>query len=162
MNKVIEIALKEVGTKENPPESNNVKYNTWIYGEEVKDTKQRQYPWCAAFVSWCYDQAGLNLGRIDVLKGFVGCNYAVTNASKWGKIVTKPQEGDVCFFDWQGDGKFDHTGLFKRDIGNGIFETVEGNTSGTNDSNGGEVMIRQRKYKIAIFIRPNVTIKSMP
>jgi len=158
MSKVIEIALKEVGTKENPPESNNVKYNTWIYGEEVKDTPSRKYPWCAAFVSWCFDQAGLSLGRVDVLKGFVGCNYAVNNVQKWGKIVTKPQEGYVCFFDWNGDGHFDHTGIFKRDIGNGIFETIEGNTSSSNDSNGGEVMIRQRKYKNAIFIKPNVII----
>lgn len=157
----IEIALKEVGTKENPPESNNVKYNTWIYGKAVADTKLSKYPWCAAFVSWCYDQAGMNLGRIDVLKGFIGCNAAVNSVSKWGKLVTIPQANDVCFFDWQGDGRFDHTGLFKRDLGNGMFESIEGNTSGTNDSNGGEVMIRQRKYKNCVFIRPN-SLKQMP
>jgi hypothetical protein len=157
--KIIEIALKEVGTKENPPESNNVKYNTWIYGKEVSDTKLSHFPWCAAFVSWCYDQSGLNLGRIDVLKGFVGCDYAVKNASKWGKIVTIPKEGDVCFFDWQGDGHFDHTGIFVKDLGGGLFQSIEGNTSGTNDSNGGEVMIRQRKYKNCIFIKPTVTFK---
>lgn len=156
MNKVIEIAKSQVGTKESPPESNNVKYNTWIYGKEVQDTPESKFPWCAAFVSWCFDQAGLNLGRIDVVKGFVGCNYAVNNVQKWGKIVTQPQEGDVCFFDWQGDGKFDHTGLFVRPLVNSQFETIEGNTSNSNDSNGGEVMIRQRKYKNTIFIRPNV------
>lgn len=156
MNKVVEVALKEVGTKESPPESNNVKYNTWIYGKEVKDTPESKFPWCAAFVSWCFAQAGYSLGRIDVLKGFVGCNYAVNNVQKWGKIVTQPKEGDVCFFDWQGDGRFDHTGIFVKPLPNYTFETIEGNTSGVNDSNGGEVQIRQRRYKNTIFIRPNV------
>lgn len=158
-SRVLEIARSQVGTKESPPESNNVKYNTWIYGEEKRDTASSKYPWCAAFVSWCFDQAKVNLGRIDVVKGFVGCNYAVTNVAKWGKLVTKPSEADVCFFDWQGDGRFDHTGLFVRDLGNGVFESIEGNTSGTNDSNGGEVMIRQRKYKNCVFVRPNVLSK---
>lgn len=156
MNKVIGIALKELGTSESPPNSNNVKYNTWIYGKEVKDTPESKFPWCAAFVSWCFDQAGLNLGRIDVVKGFVGCNYAVNNVSKWGKIVTKPESGDVCFFDWQGDGRFDHTGIYNKHIQDGLFESVEGNTSYANDSNGGEVMLRHRKYKNTIFVRPNV------
>lgn len=158
MSKVIQIARQEIGTKEVPANSNTVKYNTWIYGKEVADTKESKFPWCAAFVSWCFDQAGLSLGRIDVLKGFVGCNYAVNNVAKWGKIVTVPQEGDVCFFDWQGDGRFDHTGLFVIDLGKGSFETIEGNTAIGNDSNGGEVMVRDRKYKNTIFIRPNVYI----
>ena len=56
--------------------------------------------------------------------------------------------------DWQGDGKFDHVGLFVKDNGNGMFQTIEGNTSFGNDSNGGEVMSRERKYKHAIFVRP--------
>lgn len=157
--KVIEIALSQVGTKEMPPESNNVKYNTWIYGKEVRDTPESKFPWCAAFVSWCFDQAGMNLGRIDVIKGFVGCNYAVNNVAKWGKIVTVPAQGDVSFYDWNGDGRFDHTGIFDKDLGGGFFQAIEGNTGAVNLSNGGEVMICKRKYKNAIFIRPNVLIK---
>ncbi len=159
MSKIVEIAQKEIGTKESPPESNNVKYNTWIYGHPVQDGVGGKYPWCAAFVSWVFDQAGFNLGRIDVVKGFVGCNFAVNNIAKWGKIVTKPQAGDVCFFDWQGDGHFDHTGIFVRDLVLSTFETIEGNTSNSNDSNGGEVQLRQRKYKNTIFVRPNVLTK---
>ena len=156
MDKIIEIAQKEIGTKEVPANSNNVKYNTWIYGKEVADTKLSKYPWCAAFVSWVFDMAGYNLGRIDVLKGFVGCNFAVNNVAKWGKIVTIPRASDVVFFDWQGDGRFDHVGVFVKDLGQGFFESIEGNTGLVNLSNGGEVMRCKRKYKIAIFIRPNV------
>ena len=149
--KILEIALAEVGTKENPPNSNKVKYNTWIYGKEVSGP---QYPWCGAFVSWCYYMAGMPIQKAGLKKGFVGCPYAVANVSKWGRIVTVPQPCDVVFFDWNGDGKFDHTGLFVKDNGGGLFQSVEGNTAFGNDSNGGEVMIRERKYKNAIFVRP--------
>lgn len=153
MNEIVRIAVKEIGTKENPPNSNKVKYNTWIYGKEVQGSA---YPWCGAFVSWVYDQAGMTIKGGGLSKGFVGCPYAVSKVSKWGKIVTIPQEGDVVFFDWEGDGKFDHTGIFHEDISKtGTFWSVEGNTSEGDDSNGGEVMLRKRKYKNCLFIRPN-------
>jgi hypothetical protein len=153
MNIIIQKATAEIGTKEFPADSNKVKYNTWIYGKEVSGPN---YPWCGAFVSWVYDQAGMNLGNIGLKNGFVGCPYAVEKLAKWGKIVTVPEEGDVVFFDWQGDGKFDHTGIFQEDINKeGQFWSIEGNTALTNDSNGGEVMLRKRKYKNCIFVRPN-------
>ncbi len=151
MNKIIEIAQKEVGVTEIPAGSNKVKYNTWIYGKEVFGAN---YAWCGAFVSWCYAQAGFTIKKGGLSKGFVGCQYAVANLSKWARLVTVPKEGDVVFFDWEGDGKFDHTGLFIKDLGNGTFQSVEGNTAVGNDSNGGAVMIRERKYKFAIFVRP--------
>jgi hypothetical protein len=152
MNELVKIATQEIGVKENPPNSNNVKYNTWIYGKEVSG---KEYPWCGAFVSYVYDKAGMRIKGGGLTKGFVGCPYAVANVKKWGVIVTQPQEGDVCFFDWQGDGKFDHTGIFQEHIGNGEFWSIEGNTSPDNFSDGGTVAIMKRKYKNAIFIRPN-------
>jgi hypothetical protein len=166
--RIIEIAVKEVGTKESPANSNRVKYNEWIYNKVVEGP---QYPWCAAFVSWVYDQAGINLGRIDVMKGFVGCPYAVNNVAKWGRIVTVPTKGCVVFFDWEGDGKFDHTGIFNVDLGGGKFEAIEGNTSVPRsadpkeakqaNSNGGEVLRRSdRKYKNCVFVLPKVLEKT--
>lgn len=148
---ILEIALGEVGTKESPPDSNKVKYNTWIYGKEVSGSA---YPWCGAFVSWCYAQAGKTIEKAGLKKGFVGCQYAVANLKKWGRLVTVPQAQDIVFFDWNGDGKFDHTGIFVKDNGGGLFQSIEGNTAFGNDSNGGEVMLRERKYKNAIFVRP--------
>lgn len=152
MNKIIQIATAEIGTKESPPGSNKVKYNTWIYGKEVEG---KEYPWCLAFCSWVYDAAGMRIKGMGLLKGGVGCPYAVTNVKKWGVLVTIPQAGDLAFYDWQGDGKFDHVGIFSEDIGQGYFWAIEGNTSATNASDGGEVGLMRRKYKNAIFIRPN-------
>lgn len=151
MSKLIEIAESQIGVIEEP--INKVKYNDWIYN---KPTSGKDYAWCGAFVSWCFYQAGLPLGNIGLRKGFVGCPYAVERISSWGKLVTVPTEGCVVFYDWNGDGKFDHTGIFVKDLGGGLFEAIEGNTSFKDNSNGGQVMRRSdRKYKNAIFVLPN-------
>jgi len=148
MNKIIEIALKEVGVTESPKNSNNSKYNKWFGLPSL--------PWCGMFVSWCYDQAGQRLPNIGFSKGFAGCQTAVAWAKKNKKIVNDPQPGDIVFFDWNADGRYDHTGIFVK-WGELLdtFETVEGNTSYSNQSNGGSVMIRRRsnvKNKV-IFVR---------
>lgn len=149
MNKLLEVATKEIDTKESPSGSNKTKYGEWFGLNGVA--------WCGIFVSWCFAMSGTPLGTIDYLKGFAGCPYAVRNLKKWGRLVTIPQPGDVVFYDWNGDGKFDHTGIFVKDLGKGLFEAIEGNTAFGNDSNGGEVMRRaDRKYKFAIFVRPKV------
>lgn len=155
-DKLIEIARREVGVVESPANSNNVKYNTWFYNKEVSGPN---YAWCGVFVSWCFDKAGINLGKIGYSKGFAGCQTAVANIKKWGNLVTIPMPGDVVFYDWNGDGKFDHTGIFEKDLGKGLFQAIEGNTAFNNDSNGGKVMVRaDRRYKNAIFVRPNVLL----
>ena len=159
MSRILEIATAEIGVSENPPNSNSVKYNDWIYGKKVSGSA---YPWCGAFVSWCFYMAGFPIQKAGLKKGFVGCQYAVANLKKWGRLVTVPKAEDIVFFDWNGDGKFDHTGIFVKDLGNGLFEAIEGNTAFGNDSNGGQVMRRaDRKYKHAIFVRPYATEASI-
>ena len=157
MIRLIEVATNEIGVVEEP--INKVKYNDWIYN---KPTSGSAYAWCGAFVSWCYDQAGIPLGNIGLKRGFVGCPYAVERIAKWGKLVTVPTEGCVVFYDWDGNGRFDHTGIFVKDLGDGLFEAIEGNTSFKDNSNGGQVMRRSdRKYKHAIFVQPNVLNPSL-
>jgi hypothetical protein len=157
MSKLIEIAESQIGVIEKP--TNEVIYNTWIYGKVVNGAN---YAWCGAFVSWCFDQAGLPLGNIGLKRGFVGCPYAVERIAKWGKLVTIPTEGCIVFYDWDGNGRFDHTGIFVKDLGKGLFEAIEGNTSFKDNSNGGQVMRRSdRKFKHAIFVQPNVLKPSL-
>ena len=49
--KALAIAAAEVGVKESPAGSNNVKYNTWYYGRTVSGSA---YPWCCAFAAWVF------------------------------------------------------------------------------------------------------------
>ena len=145
-SKIISVAEKEIGNTEVPANSNKTKYGKWFGFDGV--------PWCGMFVSWVYAHAGYPLGNIGFLKGFAGCQTAVAHYKEKGKVVSEPMEGDIAFFDWNGDGRYDHTGIFVKKIDDNTFETIEGNTSLSNQSNGGEVMRRKRKFKNVLFVRP--------
>ena len=147
MNEIIRIAQKEIGTGEKPINSNKTKYGKWFGLDGVA--------WCGMFVSWCYAQSGFQLPKIGFTKGFAGCQTAVSYFKKNELVTTKPVEGDIVFFDWNGDGRYDHTGIFVKWLDSNLhFETIEGNTAVGNDSNGGQVMIRKRLNKNVLFVHP--------
>ncbi len=97
--------------------------------------------------------------RLVILKGFIGCQTGFSYWSKRGEITTNPVNGDIALMDWNGDKRYDHTCIFIRDLDGKYFESVEGNTSATNQSNGGEVQIRKRLYSQAIFIHSKILDK---
>jgi hypothetical protein len=147
--RVLAFASIEVGTVESPANSNRTKYGKWFGLDGV--------PWCGIFVSWVFDKAGANLGNIGFSNGFAGCQTAVAHFRRTKEVTTKPQPGDIVFFDWNGDARYDHTGLFVRRLSATQFETIEGNTSPTNQSNGGMVMRRKRSFgKGVLFVHPKV------
>lgn len=148
-HKIIEIALAEVGYTEFPANSNKTKYGAWFGCDGV--------PWCAMFVSYCYAHAGHPLGNIGFTNGFCGCQTGFDHWKKTGEITTAPAKSDIVLFDWNKDKRYDHTGLFMEHVDAEHFKSVEGNTSASNQSNGGEVQVRVRKYSDAIFIHPKVS-----
>jgi len=143
MSKIVEVAEKEIGTTEKPLNSNKQKYGVWFGLNGVA--------WCGEFVSWCYFMAGFPLPKIGFTKGFAGCQTAVAYFKKNNKITNKPIAGDIVFFDWNKDGRYDHTGIFVKWLNENEFESIEGNTAIGNDSNGGQVMRRKRNKSVAIF-----------
>ena len=56
--KYLRCCAEGMGVKESPANSNNVKYNTWYYGKSVSGSS---YPWCMAFVQWCFARADMRL-----------------------------------------------------------------------------------------------------
>ena len=54
-SEVLELARRELGTREEPYGSNRVKYNTDYYGREVSGGA---YPWCCVFLWWLFREAG--------------------------------------------------------------------------------------------------------
>lgn len=139
-------AIGEIGTTESPKNSNNVKYNTWYYGKEVSGTA---YPWCMAFVQWCFDKAGKKLPYKTV-----SCSELL----KWyklkqpDKLTYKPQSNDIVIYN------FGHTGILEKDNLDGTITVIEGNTSANekgSQSNGGGVFRRKRdKSLVSGYIRP--------
>jgi len=143
---IVQVAEKEIGTKESPANSNKTKYGKWFGLDGLA--------WCGQFVSWVYAQAGHQLPRLGYIKGFAGCQTAYSMFKTKGWLTDNPVAGDIVLFDWGKDGRYDHTGIYVKDLGNGNFESIEGNTSLTNNSNGGEVMRRTRNKKVAVFSHP--------
>ncbi|NOT36439.1 MAG: CHAP domain-containing protein [Saprospiraceae bacterium] len=157
-NKIVEVALSEVGYSEIPKNSNKTKYGKWFGLNGV--------PWCGIFVSWCYWKAGIQLPKIGFSNGFAGCQTAMQYFSSKKQIVVIPRPGDLAFFDWNNDNRFDHVGIvssFIFNIGtNLMIDVVEGNTSLGNYSNGGKVMERTRyivKHNI-VFVRPKILLNA--
>ena len=147
--KVLEIARGELGIRESPANSNKVKYNTWYYGREVAG---KAYPWCMAFVQWCFSQAGVPLPIKTA-----SCGALMNAAKKSGKWVTKDyRPGDVVIYDFPGGAATDHTGIIEKVTLTGVV-AIEGNTSQAgSQSNGGMVCRKTRPYsQIVGIVRPN-------
>jgi len=147
---VLDIAEAENGTHEDPINSNKTKYGEW-YG-------LNGVPWCAIFISWVFDRAGHPLGHIDTSRGFQYCPSAYNYWKVHNCLTESPQPADIVVFDWNGDGVCDHTGIFVKWIDPGkTFQCWEGNTSLSNDNNGGRVMLRTRHAAgVKAFVNPGV------
>jgi CHAP domain len=130
----------QIGVKESPPNSNQTKYTAW-YGMTG--------PWCAMFCTWCYETTG-NSPTFRRGQAYAYVPYIVNDARRNQNglsIPSSPIPGDLVCYDWQGDGVYDHVGLFEAWQGGSQFTAIEGNTSTSNDSNGGQVMRRTRDAK---------------
>jgi hypothetical protein len=141
--KALAEAAQYIGVKEKPMNSNRTQFGRWFGVDGVA--------WCNIFVSYCFFHGA---GKV-IAKGFKGagcypngCTYVPTTEA-WlratGQWICRadPQPGDIAIFNWDG-GVPDHIGLVEKNLGGGRFQTIEGNTAVGNDSNGGEVMRRER------------------
>lgn len=89
---------------------NNVIYNTHYYGREVSDRSGSAYAWCLAFIWDGFRECGLSELFMGGRKSAY-CPELVNWAKAAGKWVTGDyREGDIVFFDWNGDALADHAG----------------------------------------------------
>lgn len=148
VSELLDIARRQIGTRESPPDSNNVRYNTWYYGREVSGAA---YPWCMVFVQWVFDQA-----RVKLPIRTASCGALMRAAQAAGQWVTWDyRPGDVVIYDFPGGAKTDHCGIVESVDGTYI-SAIEGNTSSTNNADGGAVERRARKFsQIVGAVRPS-------
>jgi hypothetical protein len=132
-------AKSQLGVKESPMNSNMNLYGAW-YG-------MNGVPWCAIFCAWC-DQMSLNPSETFHKGSYYSYVPYIVSDARLGlrglSITSSPQPGDLVCYDWSRDGEFDHVGFFEGWTSGRVFNAIEGNTSVGNNSNGGEVMRRQR------------------
>ena len=112
---IVEVALTQLGNVGGEP------YWSW-YGFDSR------VEWCACFVSWCAEQCGyLESG---IIPKYSLCSDGVNwfrNNGQWQGRDYEPTAGNLIFFDWEGDGTIDHTGIVEKSE-NGTVYTVEGNS----------------------------------
>lgn len=123
---IVEVALTQLGNEGGQP------YWSW-YGFESR------VEWCACFVSWCTEQCGyLESGIIPKYSLCSdGVNWFQRNG-QWQGRDYEPTAGAIIFFDWEGDGTIDHTGIVEK-CENGTVYTIEGNSGDA---------CRQRSYPV--------------
>lgn len=143
-------ARAHLGTKEAPPGSNQVLFSRW-YGLVGS--------WCAMFVSYCGAKFSKTFAK-GVHYAYVPYIVADARAGRNNlriAHISEVRSGDIVCYDWPGEspGTADHTGLFEEWIVKGsTFHAIEGNTAVGNESDGGEVMRRQRDVTLVqAFVR---------
>ncbi len=110
--------------------------------------------WCAFFVAWCSNQAGIST---SVIPRIGNCASLVRWFSQRGRYYQKsgftPRAGDLIFYNWGSGSVSDHIGIVTGVNGNSIY-VIEGNTGG---SQGYRVEAKTRKKtssSVIGFARP--------
>lgn len=136
--KALERAITQIGVTESPRGSNMNPFGAW-YG-------YNGVPWCAEFATWCYVLSGSKGMAKGVRWAYVPWIVSAGRRGEYSCALTDtPHPGDLVCYDWEGNGVADHVGLFEKWIDpDHTFKAIEGNTAVGNDSNGGEVMRRDR------------------
>lgn len=146
-NDIVAKAKSQIGIKEKPAGSNNVKYNTAYYGQEVYDGLWgTKFPWCCVFVWWVFRECCAH----DMFYGgkkTASCTTLMEYYKGKGQFSKTPKIGSLVFFNWGKGTTAKHIGIVAKVNADGSFSTIEGNTAVGNDSNGGEVMERKRYMK---------------
>lgn len=136
----VSTALADLGYRESPSNSNRTKYGEWI--------GLQGQPWCMSAVQYWAHKADV---RLPVKTG--SCTTLMNAAKQTGQWVTDNyRAGDIVIFEWSNGQR--HCGIVALNLGN-YLQTVEGNTAYGNDSNGGEVMLRERAFSCILgAVRP--------
>ncbi len=137
--------------------SNNYqKYGVW-YDNNVDNIGGSYAAWCAMFVSWCANQAGI---PSSIMYYHAYCPYGVNwfknqgrfqyAASRGGSYV--PKAGDIVYFAPSGSTVSSHIGIV-RYVSGGYVYTIEGNTSSQNGevNEGGGVFKKSYALSYARF-----------
>lgn len=140
---VIDIARQQIGAYG----SDDNKFSRWFYGET------RAAPWCAMFVSWCADEAGV-MGSAVPKRG--NCQ----NMMDWfierdeyfpADSGYVPVKGDIIFFDTDGSSVAHHVEYvsesgFMEENGELLVMCIGGNT--TDSSFNGADYVAEKKRPV--------------
>jgi hypothetical protein len=138
--RVLKVAQGQIGTRENPPESNSVKYNKAYYKSDVRA------PWCVVFQWWCFQKAGLSTAVFPKANNV----FAVRDWYRArGRFNRTPKPGALVIY------SFSHIGIVEKVLGDGRIQAIEGNTDARGSRTGGKVMRKVRSRNILGYCHPD-------
>lgn len=130
IEKLIEVALNEVGVSEPKGDDKYIKY----YNSTGGMSFSMDVAWCAIFVTWCKAMAGIEK---SIIPHFASCDLGMEWFRKNGQWQKSrgyggdytPKRGDIIFFSSKyTENDSTHVGIVTGVSGNAVL-TVEGNTS---------------------------------
>ena len=112
------LAMSEIGVVETYGSKHTPRILEYHKATSLKATTD-EVAWCASFVSWCLEKAGVPSTRSAAARSYL----------KWGKPLTIPRRGCVVVFkrgnsSWQG-----HVGFFVEETTDGKIVVLGGNQS---------------------------------
>lgn len=107
------------------------------------------YPWCAAFVKWCYDSAGIK----TPMNGAAASAHNSKDLVWFHKTQRKePEPGDAFTLWYNALGRIGHTGFFHKKVNATVYESVEGNTNEAGSREGDGVYRKYRSFNATYSI----------
>lgn len=139
---LVGIAEREVGVRERTGQNDGLKVEDYLASADLK----KGQPWCAAFVSWVYKQAGYTKPR-------TGWSPALFPSSR---LVRSALPGNLLAVYFPKLKRIGHVGIIVKMDGEWC-SSIEGNTNSEGSSEGDGVYIKRRHvktiYRIADWIK---------
>ena len=141
-----QLGYTELSTKTGKPLSSGqdggyTKYGAW-FGAPTS-------AWCAFFVAWCANKAGIST---SVIPRIGNCASMVRWYSQRGRYFSSrnftPKTGDLIFYNWKGGSTAKHIGIVTG-VSSKYVYVIEGNTG---SSNGYRVEAKTRKLTASFII----------
>lgn len=125
---LLKVARTQLGTKEikepgqGSDDNGSIVYGKW-YKENIDSSQDFEHArWCAMFVTWCANRAGISE---SIIKPYAACwegEQFFRNQGVWhDRTGYTPKKGDIVFF-----SSYSHTGMVEY-IKEGYVHTIEGN-----------------------------------
>lgn len=157
LDAIVANALRYVGVHESPAESN------WGYPHPAEWEQEFGFnsgvSWCGCFAGAMVRLAG---GHVSGRVAFCPYIEADARTGTEGFDLWRPNHdegvgpGWLVLYNWEGGSEPQHVGVVKAIHSNGV-EAVEGNTGGSNPSEGGMVAVEFRPYNFTVgYARPRI------
>ena len=149
LNEVLGFANSQIGVREVPRNSNRgPQVSAYLQSVGLNDNTG-DYPWCMAFVYYCFKQASQKLGIANPMVKTAGVlrqwNETTYRKIKKANAINSPSliKPGFVFIRNYGNG-YGHTGIVTK-VEGGFIDSIEGNTNDNGSREGIGVFVLRRK-----------------